>query len=164
MIRAEVRTDDDILLAIADAAQKSPVLMRTAFSRNVKRLAARYLKPLKKEPPKWRGKRRWKSEKQRRAYFATDGFGSGIPYTRTHELANAWRVEFESGDPYSGVVTFVNDSPAARFVQGDDAQPMHLDSGWPQLADSVSQARPELENVAIETWFSVSDPFAGVRR
>src|SRR3972149_8428153 len=26
---------------------------------------------------------RWDSEKQRRAYFATDGFGAGIPYSRT---------------------------------------------------------------------------------
>lgn len=162
-IRAEARTDNDILDAIADTAKQSPKLMRTAFSRNVRRLASRYLKQLKTEPPKWRGKRRWKSDKQRKAYFATDGFGAGIPYQRTHRLVKAWKVVYQARDPYNGVVAFENDSPSARFVQGDDAQPMHLDSGWPQLSMAVSEARPELEEVAIQTWHTVSDPFAGVR-
>lgn len=33
----------------------------------------------------------WDSEKQRRAYFATDGFGEGIPYRRTYKRPNAWQ-------------------------------------------------------------------------
>ncbi len=36
-------------------------------------------------PPKY--PIRWKSEKQRRAFFATDGFGKGIPYKRIGKLA-----------------------------------------------------------------------------
>lgn len=28
----------------------------------------------------------WDSERQRRAYFATNGFGAGIPYRRTHKM------------------------------------------------------------------------------
>lgn len=35
----------------------------------------------------------WDSEKQRRAFFATDGFGKGIPYTRTGAYANGWKKE-----------------------------------------------------------------------
>lgn len=164
MIRAEVRTDTDILDAIAETAQKSPVLMRTAFTRNVQRLASRYVKTLKAAPPKFRGKRRWASDRQRKAYFASDGFGAGIPYVRTNALVKGWKVVYEGKDPFNGVVTFENDSPVARYVQGDDAQPMHLDSRWPQLSTAVSDARPELEAVAIETWFTVSTPTAGVRR
>lgn len=43
----------------------------------------------------------WDSEKQRRAFFATNGFGAGIPYKRTGayvagwtktELPNGWQV------------------------------------------------------------------------
>jgi hypothetical protein len=32
----------------------------------------------------------WDSDKQRRAFFATKGFGHGIPFQRTGDLENAW--------------------------------------------------------------------------
>lgn len=32
----------------------------------------------------------WDSEKQRRAFFATDGFGKGIPYVRTGAYQRGW--------------------------------------------------------------------------
>ncbi len=35
----------------------------------------------------------WDSEKQRRAYFATDGFGAGIPYQRTGTYNASWQTE-----------------------------------------------------------------------
>jgi len=34
----------------------------------------------------------WDSPKQRRAFFATNGFGRGIPTKRTDEYVNAWKV------------------------------------------------------------------------
>ncbi len=34
----------------------------------------------------------WDSEKQRRAFFATDGFGKGIPYRRTGEYERGWKT------------------------------------------------------------------------
>ena len=36
---------------------------------------------------------RWTSERQRKAFFATKGFGRGIPYKRTGKLAKAWVVD-----------------------------------------------------------------------
>lgn len=35
----------------------------------------------------------WDSEKQRRAFFATDGFGRGIPYSRIGAYERSWAVE-----------------------------------------------------------------------
>lgn len=35
----------------------------------------------------------WDSPKQRRAFFATKGFGKGIPYKRTHQYRFGWKVE-----------------------------------------------------------------------
>ena len=35
----------------------------------------------------------WDSEKQRRAYFATNGFGRGIPYQRTQRYQLGWRLQ-----------------------------------------------------------------------
>jgi hypothetical protein len=35
---------------------------------------------------------RWDSERQKRAYFATDGFGGGIPYRRTGTYGRSWII------------------------------------------------------------------------
>lgn len=35
----------------------------------------------------------WDSQKQRKAFFATNGFGKGIPYQRTFGSASAWQVQ-----------------------------------------------------------------------
>lgn len=35
---------------------------------------------------------RWDSERQRAAFFATNGFGGGIPYQRTGTYGRSWRI------------------------------------------------------------------------
>ena len=35
----------------------------------------------------------WDTERQRRAFFATNGFGQGIPYKRTHAMVNNTKLE-----------------------------------------------------------------------
>jgi hypothetical protein len=57
----------------------------------------------------------WDSEKQRRAFFATKGFGGGIPYARTGRYENAWRIS-RSG---SGFV-LENPSPQSIYISGDE--------------------------------------------
>ena len=42
---------------------------------------------------------RWDSPKQRRAFFATDGFGRGIPTRRTGEYTKNWKV-IKTADGY----------------------------------------------------------------
>ena len=37
----------------------------------------------------------WDSEKQRRAFFASDGFGGGIPYHRIGAYEKSWTVEMQ---------------------------------------------------------------------
>lgn len=39
----------------------------------------------------------WDSEKQRKAYFATNGFGKGIPYRRSDGYINAWQSRAIAG-------------------------------------------------------------------
>lgn len=46
---------------------------------------------VKKYPPSPR-RVRWDSEKQKRAYFATNGFGGGIPYVRTGTYGRSWYI------------------------------------------------------------------------
>ena len=75
----------------------------------------------------------WTSDKQRKAYFATNGFGGGIPYQRTGNLARGWRVEWD--DTTNQMIVYnVNDY--AKYVVGtlvdgyNPVQRFHQITGW----------------------------------
>jgi hypothetical protein len=68
---------------------------------------------------------KWQTEKQRRAYFASNGFGGGIPSTRTDKLRNGWTA---SKDPYRK--TIFNELPYAKYVMGGRPQKGHKADGW----------------------------------
>jgi hypothetical protein len=78
---------------------------------------------------------RWTSEKQRRAYFATDGFGGGIPYQRTGNLAEAWTMEEANSD--WNTVKLTNNSEYGQYVQGDEQQVGHKADGWRLIATII---------------------------
>lgn len=56
----------------------------------------------------------WSSDKQRKAYFATDGFGGGIPYMRTMQLYENAHFNVSS---QSFFIEYINSSPYAKWVQ-----------------------------------------------
>lgn len=59
----------------------------------------------------------WSSEKQRRAYFASDGFGHGIPYSRTGLLGAGWDLL-----GYGRNQIIVNYVPYAKWVKQIETQ------------------------------------------
>jgi hypothetical protein len=75
---------------------------------------------------------KWQSDKQRRAYFASNGFGSGIPYSRTNKLRDNWT---QSVDPYRK--TLFNRLNYARYVMGGDQQRGHKADGWRKMAKVI---------------------------
>ena len=77
---------------------------------------------------------KWQSEKQRRAYFATGGFGKGIPYKRTGGLKDGWQ-----GHPTNNGyrMSIVNKSPYAEYVQGDKQQRGHAADKWRKIGAIV---------------------------
>jgi hypothetical protein len=77
-------------------------------------------------------KYKWNSEKQRRAFFATKGFGGGIPSKRTGKMKEGWRV---SVDPYR--TTIYNRVRYAQFVVGDNQQRGHKADKWRHVAQIV---------------------------
>lgn len=109
------------------------------------------LAELQKQPPARTAnspKIEWTSDKQRRAYFATDGFGAGIPYQRTGGLAAAWRVVTQTTATGFRMVV-ENPNRAARFVYGSLAknvgaasrfqQKFHKTTGWITAAPVVHE-------------------------
>lgn len=162
MITAKAQTDYTPLERQRRAALRATRLMQTALERNTRTLRRQMREELATEPPPFKGKRRWTSERQRIFVITKLKREGNLPYRRTHRLAKAWRVEFE-GDAFKGSLVAYNRTSGAAFVQGNRVQVMHLDSGWKQIDPMVAKYRPKLQTVLRETWRTVTDPRAGVR-
>jgi hypothetical protein len=92
----------------------------------------------------------WDSEKQRRAFFATNGFGKGIPYKRTHKYRLGWKT---TRQPYQGHerVLLSNKHPAGAvggMVSGTQWQSRIHRGRWNYilkiLSDELSQLPYEI--------------------
>jgi hypothetical protein len=59
----------------------------------------------------------WDSDRQRRAFFATDGFGHGIPYKRTGEYEHGWQVK-QTGVGTAREFTISNKTVWSKWVGG----------------------------------------------
>lgn len=77
-------------------------------------------------------KYKWNSEKQRKAFFASGGFGGGIPSKRTGQMKDGWKV---SVDPYR--TTIYNRVKHAQFVVGDNQQRGHKADKWRHVQQIV---------------------------
>lgn len=98
----------------------------------------------------------WQSEKQRRAFFATDGFGGGIPHERTGETTNAWTLQVKDSNWTSAKI--VNDSPGAYWVQGEGQQRGHKADGWRRdVAIIASNAAGAMSKAiaAVQAWLQL---------
>lgn len=147
-----IRYTTDIQISGIERAKTAfdtlPLSSNVALQRAVADNRDNALLALAKEPGEVKYPIEWASDKQRKAYFATDGFGAGIPYQRTGGLANSWTLQFEN-TPNGGTYIFNNPSRAARFVGGSLAldrsaalrfkQPFHSNTGWQTYTDTVQE-------------------------
>lgn len=95
----------------------------------------------------------WTSYWQQQAYFASNGFGGGIPTIRTGKLAKDWTLKSVAKRKWFGLggrweVSVENPNTAARFVYGSLAlhnpkaaerfqQRFHQITGWPTMVYQV---------------------------
>lgn len=89
----------------------------------------------------------WASERQRRAFFATDGFGRGIPYERTGRTNSLWVVNIDLFDG-AVVMTTSNSSKAARFTVGRRQQPFHRNTGWQPAKPKIDYWNEQARDMA----------------
>lgn len=127
------------------------------------RVAKRALAELKRVPGAPHYPIKFTTDKQRRAFFATKGFGRGIPASRSTPPAvtEAWGAAFIPTRD-GGIVALTNDDPAMEFIQGARAQGWHQITGWTQVDDVEQAAFAEMQDVAIAEWFIEGDPLEGV--
>lgn len=165
MYSVQIEIPLDILQAINEQISATPRLMQVAYDRATQRLRSRLLQELQTEPGPVvyadNGHLRWKSEKQRRYVMALLRSTGNLPYQRTHELSKAWHVDPIELDGGGGFSVY-NTSSIIQYVEGDSAQPFHLDTGWVQAAEVITRYIDEAEEVLVQTWYTVSDINAGV--
>lgn len=110
----------------------------------VETIAPQALNELGHEPGPVKYPIEWTSEKQRKAFFASNGFGRGIGAERTHDLSKSWGI-VKSALGNDIVVVFDNPQPYAKFVYGSLSktnpggfmQKMHRNTGWQQASETV---------------------------
>lgn len=160
---ANLSIDTALKTVIRNFEQAKQTFQRALQERKGDQLATRTLARLKTEPGKPNYPIRWTSEKQRRAFFATKGFGRGIPASRSNPSAvlEGWSAGFIPTND-GGILAITNDVPHMTFVQGDRAQGFHRDTGYVQLDDVIDDGFREMEGVAIEVFFEAADPLEGL--
>lgn len=97
--------------------------------------------------------------KSRRAYWATRGFGRGVPYARTGFLGVSWRVRIDRRRT-DGIITLRNLAPYAENVIGDVHQtPGHAETGWggETLSDGIAQFNTVATNQLVDAWPVIVD-------
>ncbi len=162
MFKASVVVDDQYLIdayvqLLRDAPEVVNRLVNEAVNANRDALLAR----LRTEPGAVVYPIRWTSERQRRAYFATNGFGAGIPYRRTHKLVGSWRVlvVYQPGQLTS--VEIGTDDPKEQFVTGRHQQRFHAVTGWyktENVLDAVDKRMTDdVETALIRSFYAVED-------
>lgn len=158
----DIRPATDVLDAINDQMRRTPGLMQTAVQRQLRNTRRRILPTLRAlEPGPPRYPLRWKSDRQHRFVMAKLRREGNLPYQRTGDLLRRYDLTLTSSDA-GGVFTLTNDAPQAPFVIGNAQQPYHIDTGWEFIGVTANRVQDTVTEDLIETWFTVSDPFAGV--
>ena len=162
MIKVNLLIESDILSALNEQISQLPAITRGAVSRVYRRYRARIIKDLAAYPGPVKRPIRWKSERQRKAFFASNGFGHGIPYQRTGNLGKSWKVS-TSVKKDVGAFVVENTSNYVQYVQGDYQQPFHLDTGWKAAAPIIVKYETLIGEALIEEWITLVDERAGIR-
>jgi hypothetical protein len=146
MVTLELSIDIRVFQRIQVRMQQAPEIMDDYIEQVIFPFVDKQVQGLlRKEPGPVKYPIQWTTDKQRRAFFATNGFGAGIPYVRKHTLAPAWNVTLDFGKAGTGVV-IQNLMNAAEYVYGKRQQGFHVTTGWPnayrQMATIATRTAP----------------------
>ena len=101
--------------------------------------------------------------RSRAAYFATKGFGRGIPYRRTGQLRKSWKVDITRRGENSYMVIY-NPADAAQYVYGSATQrqvPGHRNTGWGKDQQTAAQLiQEDAVDLIIDAWGRAVDQAA----
>lgn len=153
--RISISTDFTALDRLIRMAEQYPELVQEEAYDTALAMDDSIRKAMSQTPPKYRGKREWQSETQRRAYFASGGFGKGIPCVRSGRMNDAYDLGFkvEAG---TITITLYNASGYSRFVVGpltlgepSVMQRLHVQGGYKPAAPMAADQGEKLRAATI---------------
>jgi hypothetical protein len=165
MFKTSIIIDDDVLSEVREQARRSPGLMAAYIrTRVVPHIERRVDETIARYPGAVSRPFQFATPKSRRAYFATDGFGKGIPYQRTGATAQAWRVDFDFRERDGGL-SIVNTADHAVYLYGAgdlltnrQQVPGHSRTGWGDgMDDAVLDISTEATDMVIDGWGEIFD-------
>ncbi len=102
----------------------------------------------------------WASEKQRRYVMMMIKKGLiPAPYIRTHALSQGWQFSVKTGSNDT-TVTLANSSSKMTFVEGENQQPFHRNTGWYRASERI----PAWSNTIVTMIITALQQAWGVKR
>lgn len=155
-VRSSLTTNTNLLDDVIQEIEQLPRGIQRAYERRFeRRIRIPMLEELETEPGPVKYPIEWESDKQRRAYFATDGFGGGIPTRRTKRIIKAWRV-VGTISLFEGELTVENQAPAAVYVIGNRQQRFHRNTGWYRHDEITRKYSIKASDELIDLWYSLT--------
>lgn len=160
-VRTEITVDTDIFDAIIETARDAPRAVDALVNRSLRRDTEQRLIPqLQEEPGPVVYPIMWTSERQRKAFFATDGFGAGIPTRRAGRTRMGWMLVGLVTEQGAGSLAVENNEYAAQFVYFPHQQQFHANTGWmgeERITELVFEESETLADALIVAWESIVD-------
>ncbi len=133
MTQLSIQTEGTLVRnGLQNLSDEIPKVSRLAMYRASQRIQQR----MKKVGAKPSYPINWASNKQRMAFFASNGFGGGIPYRRTGKYPSGWKVVQKGSTGY----TVTNDYEATQYIAGNaygqNQSSIHA-GRWPVLRDEA---------------------------
>lgn len=110
-----------------------------------KALVERMQKPGSKPPPHIN----WDTIRQRTAFFASKGFGAGLPFARTDDYVRGWGVVSNTKQS----ITVTNSTPGAKYIGGlqDGTGQSRMHAGrWTLLRDALDAVVATLPQALVD--------------
>jgi len=103
--------------------------------------------------------------KQKAAYFATDGFGGGIPSTRTGGFNRSWFARFNLQNFSIGIgntsmtkgSTNWPSQPLFDFLMGEQQQGFHKNTGWIEGIDPLLDIIIGSMDMLADAWADIME-------
>jgi hypothetical protein len=150
--------DDDVLLAYRESARTAPGRFGEYVDRTVKPYVEGLVadSALTRAPLPVSSPFEFASLLSQQAFFASDGFGQGIPTKRRDPgVEDAWQVRVDRRRN-DGFMSIFNDDPAAIYVFGAWQSPGHKKTGWGEGFDQgLIDISEKANDKMIDGWFQV---------
>lgn len=147
--------DDLAFKAWRDLGEAAGKEVRQEYQRiaaNLRKRALRRFKVIVPRPDYAYGAFPWKSRKQQQAFFASKGFGRGIPTERTNEFVNSYAVHVETRN-WDGFVSVENTSPTATYLIGPETQPFFIKTWLAQYENALQEMQAQTEFDLAQGWY-----------